>query len=266
MEKLLNEFVVHRPIDQTWHVLTDVERIAPCMPGAQLQEIEGDIYRGVVKVKLGAISTAFKGQAKFVERDDDNHKAVLHGEGRDTTGKGNADAMITAQLERIDDASTKCVVSTDLRVTGKVAQFGRGIMADVSKKLMAQFADNLNTMLDAAEDDTPAPAAAAADTAPVTEAAAATTIASADAGPAADAPADAPAPESAPEAAEATTASAAAAAGSATQGAPTVRKIDGPANEPIELGGLAGTAVLKRLLPTLGGLVLLLLVLRRFRK
>jgi hypothetical protein len=171
--------------------------------------------------------------------------------------------MITAQLERIDDASTKCVVSTDLRVTGKVAQFGRGIMADVSKKLMAQFADNLNTMLDAAEDDTPAPAAAAADTAPVTEAAAATTIASADAGPAADAPADAPAPESAPEA---TTASAAAAAGSATQGAPTVRKIDGPANEPIELGGLAGTAVLKRLLPTLGGLVLLLLVLRRFRK
>ena len=98
MEKLLNEFVVNRPIEETWAVLTDVERIAPCMPGATLEEIEGDLYRGVVKVKLGAISTAFRGQANFVERDDVNHRAVLHGEGRDTTGKGNADAMITATL------------------------------------------------------------------------------------------------------------------------------------------------------------------------
>lgn len=239
MEKLLNEFVVHRPIDEAWAVLTDVERIAPCMPGAQLQEIEGDIYRGVVKVKLGAISTAFKGQAKFVERDDANHRAVLHGEGRDTTGKGNADAMITASMERIDDNSSKCVVSTDLRVTGKVAQFGRGIMADVSKKLMAQFADNLNTMLDidhSAEMSGPGPVAAdepvtaAADAAPAPDA------------PAADVAADQPAP------------------------APTVRKIEGPASEPIELSGLAGTAVLKRLLPALGGLVVLLLVLRRLGK
>ena len=239
MEKLLNEFVVHRPIDEAWAVLTDVERIAPCMPGAQLQEIEGDIYRGVVKVKLGAISTAFKGQAKFVERDDANHRAVLHGEGRDTTGKGNADAMITASMERIDDNSSKCVVSTDLRVTGKVAQFGRGIMADVSKKLMAQFADNLNTMLDidhSAEMSGPGPVAAdepvpaAADAAPAPDA------------PAADVAPDQPAP------------------------APTVRKIEGPASEPIELSGLAGTAVLKRLLPALGGLVVLLLVLRRLGK
>ena len=171
MEKLLNEFVIHRPIDDAWAVLTDVERIAPCMPGAQLQEIEGDIYRGVVKVKLGAISTAFKGEAHFVERDDANHKAVLHGEGRDTTGKGNADAMITATLQTIDANQTKCVVETDLRVTGKVAQFGRGIMGDVSKKLMAQFATNLNTMLDASG-TTPEPRhrrcgrSAAADAAP----------------------------------------------------------------------------------------------------
>jgi carbon monoxide dehydrogenase subunit G len=253
MEKLLNEFVVHRPIEETWAVLTDVERIAPCMPGAQLQEIEGDIYRGVVKVKLGAIATAFKGQAKFMERDDVNHKAVLHGEGRDTTGKGNADAMITATLESIDANQTKCVVSTDLRVTGKVAQFGRGIMADVSKKLMAQFADNLNKMLDESG-STPAAAAAT---------------------PPADAPpADAPndvtetADTAAPEAA---TVSAAAAAGASTasdagSAGPTVRKIDGPANEPIELSGLAGAAVVKRVLPGVIGLVLLLLVFRRFRK
>jgi hypothetical protein len=255
MEKLLNEFVIHRPIDDAWAVLTDVERIAPCMPGAQLQEIEGDIYRGVVKVKLGAISTVFKGEAHFVERDDANHKAVLHGEGRDTTGKGNADAMITATLQTIDANQTKCVVETDLRITGKVAQFGRGIMGDVSKKLMAQFATNLNTMLDASgttpEPATPAPTPAAAVPADAEPAASAT----ADAAPAAaDAPAARPAPE------------APAGAPAGGTGAPTKRVIDGPANEPIELSGLAGTAVLKRLLPALGGFVLLMLVLRRFRK
>ena len=99
------------------------------MPGATLEEIEGDVFRGVVKVKLGAISTAFKGQASFVERDDDAHRAVLKGEGRDTTGKGNASALITARLEPVTDGSTKCNVETDLHITGKVAQFGRGIMS-----------------------------------------------------------------------------------------------------------------------------------------
>ncbi|MEY4229830.1 MAG: hypothetical protein RLZZ362_679 [Actinomycetota bacterium] len=231
MEKLLNEFVITRPIDEAWAVLTDVERIAPCMPGATLQEIEGEVYRGVVKVKLGAIATAFKGEAHFVERDDANHRAVLHGEGRDTTGKGNADAMITASLESINETETKCVVETDLRVTGKVAQFGRGIMGDVSKKLMAQFATNLNTMLDAV--------------------------------PAGAEPAPAPAPAATPAPAPAPAAAATAAEPTAPTG-PTVRKIDGPANEPIELSGVAGTAVLKRLLPALGGLVFLLLLLRRF--
>ncbi len=174
MDKLLNEFTVHRPIAETWNVLTDVERIAPCMPGAALEEIEGDIFRGVVKVKLGAISTAFKGQANFVERDDTAHRAVLKAEGRDTTGKGNASALITAQLESIDAGTTKCVVETDLHVTGKVAQFGRGIMGDVSKKLMNQFATNLNTMLDQQPgSETPAEAPAEAPATPPAAAAAA---------------------------------------------------------------------------------------------
>jgi uncharacterized protein len=234
MEKLINEFMVNRPIEETWAVLTDVERIAPCMPGAQLQEIEGDLYRGVVKVKLGAISTAFQGQAKFVERDDANHRAVLHGEGRDTTGKGNADAMITASLQSVSAGETKCVVETDLRVTGKVAQFGRGIMGDVSKKLMAQFATNLNTMLD--QSATAAPAAAV--------------------------PTEAPAEKPGTATAEPS----AATGERAAETPPTVRKIEGPANEPIELSGLAGKAVLKRVLPLLGGLVLLLLILRRGRR
>ena len=147
-EQLVNEFTVNRPIDEAWAVITDVERIASCLPGAQLQEIEGDIYRGVVKVKLGSITPQFKGQATFDERDDSAHRAVLKAEGRDTGGRGNANAEITAQAESLSPTSTRVVVSTDLHITGKVAQFGRGIIGDVSKKLMEQFAANLNTMLD----------------------------------------------------------------------------------------------------------------------
>ena len=147
-EQLVNEFTVNRPIDEAWAVITDVERIAPCLPGAELQEIEGDVYRGVVKVKLGSITPQFKGQATFIDRDDPAHRAVLKAEGRDTGGRGNAAAEITAQAESLSPTSTRCIVTTDLHITGRVAQFGRGILGDVSKKLMAQFASNLNTMLD----------------------------------------------------------------------------------------------------------------------
>jgi hypothetical protein len=232
MEKLKNDFTVNRAIDDAWKVLVDVERIAPCMPGAELQEIAGDVYRGVVKVKLGPISTAFKGQASFVERDDANHRAVLKGEGRDTGGKGNADALITARLEAVSESVTRCVVETDLRVTGKVAQFGRGIMGDVSEKLMAQFASNLNTMLDnetqASATDTTTQSSSAADTQP--------------------------------------TAAGTSTAANSSAAEPTVRKISGPSVEAIDLGDVAGSAVLKRLLPALGGLALLLLVVRRLRR
>ncbi len=145
--ELINEFTVNASIEKTWATLTDLELIAPCMPGAQLTEIEGENYRGHVKVKVGPISAQFKGQAHFVERDDVNHKAVLKGEGRDTGGKGNASALITAQLTSVDETTTKCVVTTDLTITGKVAQFGRGAMADVSDKLLKQFVTNLETQV-----------------------------------------------------------------------------------------------------------------------
>jgi carbon monoxide dehydrogenase subunit G len=125
-------------------VLTDVERIAPCMPGAQLQEVEGDEYRGVVKVKVGPITAQYKGAATFVERDETAHKAVLRAEGRDTRGQGNANATITATLTP-DGDGTRVSVVTDLTVTGKVAQFGRGVMADVSAKLLDQFVRCLET-------------------------------------------------------------------------------------------------------------------------
>ena len=151
---LNHEFTVAVPVEDAWRILTDVERIAPCLPGAQLQEIEGDTYRGIVKVKVGPIQAQFKGQANFIERDDVAYRVVLKGEGRDTTGKGNASAIITAELTSLDANSTGVKVLTDLSVTGKVAQFGRGAMADISDKLLAQFVVNLNTLI--ATDDAPA--------------------------------------------------------------------------------------------------------------
>lgn len=144
---LNHEFEVPVTVDEAWKILTDVERIAPCLPGAELQEIEGDTYRGVVKVKVGPIQAQFKGQASFVERDDAAHKAVLRGEGRDTGGKGNASALITAQLTEMSASSTKVQVTTDLSITGKIAQFGRGAMADISDKILGQFVENLNTLI-----------------------------------------------------------------------------------------------------------------------
>ena len=140
-----NSFEVRAPIDVAWVILTDLARIAPCLPGATLTSIEGDIYKGHVTVKVGPIVAKFGGQAIFQERNDEAHRAVLKGEGRDATGKGNASAIITAQLEVVDSGITRCTVSTDLTITGKIAQFGRGALADVSDKLLKQFVVNLET-------------------------------------------------------------------------------------------------------------------------
>jgi carbon monoxide dehydrogenase subunit G len=159
---LNHQFTVNVPIDEAWVILTDLERIAPCLPGAQLTEIEGDTYRGQVKIKVGPILAQFKGQASFLSRDDVAHKASLKGEGRDTTGKGNASAVITAELTSVSPTSTTCTVHTDLTISGKVAQFGRGALADVSDKLLAQFSENLNQLITGAPaPSTPATAAAA---------------------------------------------------------------------------------------------------------
>lgn len=142
--ELTNEFTVDVPVDEAWTVLTDVARIAPCMPGAQLQSVEGDDYRGVVKVKVGPVTAEYKGKATFVERDEAAHRAVLRAEGRETRGQGNASATITAQLEPTG-TSTHVSVTTDLAISGRVAQFGRGVLADVSSKLLGQFVDSLES-------------------------------------------------------------------------------------------------------------------------
>ena len=136
--ELKNDFEVSTGVEEAWSVLTDVERIAPCLPGAELREIDGDEYRGVVKVKVGPITAQYKGTATFVEQDTATHKAVLRAEGRDTRGQGNANATVTATLTPEPDG-TRVTVVTDLTITGKVAQFGRGVLAEVSAKLIGQF-------------------------------------------------------------------------------------------------------------------------------
>ena len=146
-----NAFEVKAPIDVAWATLTDLARIAPCLPGATLTSIEGDIYKGHVTVKVGPIVAKFGGQAIFQERNDTAHRAVLKGEGRDPTGKGDASAIITAQLEVVDANTTRCTVNTDLTITGKIAQFGRGALADVSDKLLKQFVVNLESTVLAQE-------------------------------------------------------------------------------------------------------------------
>jgi carbon monoxide dehydrogenase subunit G len=140
--ELTNEFSVPVPVEQAWAVLTDVERIAPCMPGTTLEEVDGEEYRGNVKVKVGPMTAQYRGAARFLERDDAAHRAVLRAEGREARGQGNAAATITATVAADGEGSVVKVV-TDLTITGKVAQFGRGVLADVSARLMKEFADRL---------------------------------------------------------------------------------------------------------------------------
>jgi carbon monoxide dehydrogenase subunit G len=242
--ELTNTFTVSVPVEDAWAVLTDVERIAPCLPGAQLQEIEGDEYRGIVKVKVGPITAQYKGKATFKEKDDTAHKAVLEASGRDTRGQGNANATITAVLVPAGEG-TEVTVTTDLTVTGKVAQFGRGVLADVSSKLLGQFVDNLEqTVL---VDET-----AVEDATEVVEEAEAVLAAEIDA--------------------EATQADAALEGGYATAGmpssptAPTVRKVDMPEPEAIDLLEHAGSPVLKRAVPVLGVALVVFILWRVLRR
>ena len=228
---LNHTFTVNQPIAETWVVLTDLERIAPCLAGAELHEVHGDVFKGGVKIKVGPIVAQFKGEAQFVELDAVNFRAHLKASGRDIGGKGNASATITAQLTPITPTSTSVNVVTDLAITGKVAQFGRGALADISEKLIAQFADNLNALIDR-EGGAPAPSASA----PVTAASATET----------------------PSTGKVTDASAE---------EPKIRKIEGPAAEPLNLQSVAGGAMMKRLLPIAGAILgVLLFIVRPLRR
>ena len=220
--EIADSFRVSTSIDDTWKVLLDIEGIAPCLPGAQLQEVEGDEYRGVVKVKVGPITAQYKGVAKLAEVDETNRKLDIDASGRDTRGQGNANAKIVVKMSP-EGAGTKVEVVTDLSITGKVAQFGRGVLADVSSKLMGQFVENLerDVLTTAGGGDT-----------------------SHSGGPyeqALEAVASAPAREAA---------------------TPSTgpRRIDSPEAEPVDLFQVAGDSVAKRLVPIgIGALVLFLI-------
>ena len=140
--KLENTFTVPVSIDTAWQVLLDVERIAPCMPGATLTGRDGDTFTGNVKVKVGPINLTYGGTATITSRDDAAHVAVIEASGKETRGSGTAKALITARLQETD-GSTEVAVETELTITGKPAQFGRGVIAEISGKLVTQFADRL---------------------------------------------------------------------------------------------------------------------------
>lgn len=223
---LKHSFTVPADAERTWATLTDLEGVAGCFPGATITSAEGDHFEGTVKVKLGPIALVYAGSGDFVERDDAAHTAVIDAKGKDKRGNGTAGANVHLSLEQQGD-STKVDVVTDLKVTGKPAQFGRGVMQDVSDKLLQQFVACLESRLSQPADEP----VSTADTTPVE----ATPEAAS-----AEAPAAAPAPAPSPPA-----------AAPASKPAPALRVAQPVADDSIDLGGLVGPTLLKAYLPQL---------------
>ncbi|GGJ55288.1 SRPBCC family protein [Streptomyces brasiliensis] len=257
--KIDNEFGVDVPVERAWEALTDLEALAPCMPGAQLTGVDGDVYRGKVRVKVGPVVSQFQGTARFVEKDETAHSAVISAAGKDTRGQGNASATIHALL-RPEGTRTVVSVSTDLNISGKLAQFGSGMIKEISEKLFAQFVANVEERLLAPpEPETPEPD-------PVPAAAA-----WAGAGEASTAVRPSPSPATGTD----THAGTEAGAGGEAEAAPAGAEADSPAaearprsvpaarrpdatqeeSEPLDLMRLAGKSVYKRLIPVAVGAV-----------
>ncbi|AQA03788.1 membrane oxidoreductase [Mycobacterium sp. MS1601] len=144
--KIANEFTVSAPIDQAWDVLLDLEQVIPLMPGAQMTGRDGDDVLGKVKIKVGPVTSEFSGKVHFVEQDSGAYRAVIDAKGKEARGTGNAAATVTAQLQQAGEV-TRVVVDTDLKIVGKLAQFGSGMLQQVSEKLLGQFVDSLEAKL-----------------------------------------------------------------------------------------------------------------------
>jgi carbon monoxide dehydrogenase subunit G len=284
--RLDHEFSVPVSAAQAWPVLLDIDRIAPCMPGATITKVDGDDFEGTVKVKVGPITVTYGGTASFLEKDESQRIAVLEARGKETRGSGTATARVTAQLFD-EGATSRVAVTTDLSITGKPAQFGRGVMVDVGNKLLGRFADCLAKEL--GSDSRATPAAAPAGAVPAAPEAGVPVDSPSNGNAPVTTPADAPA--AAAEAAASSTAAAGAPAGSATgavagtapsadpgstaaasppASAAPASVLDAPRHEaePIDLFDAAGGAVAKRLIPVLGAaalLAILIAVLRRRR-
>ncbi|MCZ7528633.1 MAG: SRPBCC family protein [Acidimicrobiia bacterium] len=225
--KIDQQFHVPVDPDAAYALLTDVERIAPCMPGAQLQEVAGDEYHGIVKVKVGPISTQYKGSATFVERDPSSRTAIVKASGRDTRGQGNASATIRMAVDEHGDGAEVSIV-TDLNITGKVAQLGRGAISDVSAKLLGKFVESLGELV--AQEGATASAGSGSASADVAVGVQHAQV------------------------------------GNGRQGPPERRVISQPEPEPVELLDVAGPALVRRAVPTAILLVVLLLLWRAGRR
>jgi carbon monoxide dehydrogenase subunit G len=146
---LANEFTVQAPVEQVWALLGDLEKIVPCMPGATFLGKDGDENKVAIKLKVGAISTHFQGSVRFTEKDPLHHTARIEGAGKDTGGKAAASATILVGLEDLANCATRVRLKTDLALTGKLAQFGSGLIGDISTRIISQFAENLHRAVDA---------------------------------------------------------------------------------------------------------------------
>lgn len=244
-------FRIDVPIDEAWRILSDIERVAACLPGTQLREVEGDEYRGVVDVKIGALTAQYEGSARLESADAADYTAIIVGTGIDTNGQGNASATIEVTL-LADGTGTRVDIDTDLSLTGKVAQFGRGVMADVSKDLVAQFAENLRR-------DVLAP-----EVVDLTASEAAESVAAASTRPAPEPESEAGEPTDA-IVAEAVAAGAEPAAEPSGNGA-AVRKAESAGSAPSDLLEPEGTPILRRVAPVVGFVVAAVLVRRLLRR
>src|SRR3954452_18891389 len=249
--KLENEFTVPASIDEAWAFLLDVPRVAPCLPGATVEGGSGDDgeYQGAMKIKIGPISASYKGTVRIQESDEAAHRVAMRAQAKDARGQGTAAATITSTMEETSEG-TKVSVETDMRVTGPAAQFGRGVMQDVSAKLMKRFAECLAEQLSGggAAEEQPAEAA-----------------------PSAPAEAEAPATTEAPSASSGiSTAEAESAAPSASSGVSSAEPAPSAApkgsDDVLDLGEASRDAVLKRAIPVVGAVVALLILLRILRR
>ncbi|MFG1623003.1 SRPBCC family protein [Kribbella sp. NPDC049227] len=230
--KLEHKFVVPAPVDEAWVAFNDLGRVVPCFPGATLTSAEGDEFTGSCKVKLGPVSLQYSGNGTFVERDESDHHAVIEAKGKDRRGNGTASVRVVARLTAADATSTQVTVDTDLTITGRPAQFGRGLIQEVSDRLLDQFTTCLTTTL-----QTPTtPAAPAPSTNPAAPAASAPS--STPATPPASAPSTTPAtpPASAPSTTPATPAA------SAPSTTPATPAASAPSTEPAAQAQPAGPA------------------------
>ena len=256
--KLENEFTVPASIDQAWAVLLDVPRVAPCLPGATVEPGGGEdgVYKGAMKIKIGPITASYKGTVKIEEADEAAHRVAMKAQAKDARGQGTAAATITSTMEEVADG-TKVSVVTDMRITGPAASFGRGVMQDVSAKLMGRFADCLAEEM---RSD-----GAAAEPEPEAEAPAETAAAEPEAPrpPRRARRSRTPASPARPRACRPPTPSR---RSRAPRPAPRRRRPRAPTDDVLDLGEASRDAVLKRALPLVGGVVALLILIRLIRR